>query len=82
MGTQAYLCGCWARMSHVLIIINRCDLTILSNPVIWCDHRLTHTVDSVNLFERIANVGPSSFSLMNVFVALKASKLFIRFITI
>ena len=67
-------------MSHVLIISNQCDPAILSNPTICCDRRLTHTVDSVNLFERIANAGPSSFSLMNVFVALKGSKIFYSYL--
>ena len=28
VGTQAYLCRCWARMSHVSAISNQCDSAI------------------------------------------------------
>ena len=41
VAVQAYLCRCRARMSPVLIISNRCDSTILSNPTIWYYRRFT-----------------------------------------
>ena len=42
VGAEAYLCGCWARISPLLNIGNRCDSKILSNPTIWCDRCLTN----------------------------------------
>ena len=45
VGAQSYLCGCWARMSPVLII---------SNPTIWCDSRLrVRRSKSSNLFDNL-----------------------------